>query len=93
MKIQEFRKVIREEVRKVVKEVDNEPMGTTPIRLNTYLKTKSADPNLTKGLSSKEIKVIQDLIDIVLQKGQKGDVTTAVNKVKDILANMTKSIK
>jgi len=95
MKAQELKQLIREEIRRVLKEIDNvvptEP--TKPIGMSTFLKSKSVDPTLSKGLSTKEIKVIQNLINLVLQKAQKGDVTFVANKVTDILANLTKSIK
>ena len=106
MKVVELKKIIREEVRRVVKEMEVTPTPPTPpttttaptttakpVAMKQFLQNKIADPNIAKGLSAQEMKVIQDLIDLVLTKGRGGDVATVVSKVKDILAGQTKAIK
>ena len=103
MKVVELKKIIREEVRRVVKEMEVTPTPPTTttaptttakqVAMKQFLQNKIADPNIAKGLSAQEMKVIQDLIDLVLTKGRGGDVATVVSKVKDILAGQTKAIK
>ena len=97
MKVVVLKKIIREEVRRVVKEMEVTPTTPTatakPVAMKQFLQNKIADPNIAKGLSAQEMKVIQDLIDLVLTKGRGGDVATVVSKVKDILAGQTKAIK
>lgn len=102
MKVVELKKIIREEVRRVVKEMEVTPTTPTaptttatakPVGMKQFLQKKIADPNIAKGLSPQENKAIQDLIDLMLTKGHGGDITAITTKVQGILANMTKAIK
>ena len=82
-----------EDTDKMKKEAAPTPTGNSASNLGAYMIKKGQAVKSTPGLSGQEIKTIQSILDLIVNKAPEGETALALQKALTILTQNTKNIE